>query len=107
LTVKNYLSWCSVAVNGMTAASAAEQQVCVAAGSIPLSATALTGFELGTKPWHDTAGDTGSGDPGTVTGSGQSAKDATTVTVTTAPKCVWVCCETSGTTDCPTTDQCP
>jgi hypothetical protein len=79
------------------------QTVCVADGTVDLKASPLQGFELGTKPWHDTAGDTGSGDPGTVT----NGSDSTTVVVSGNSKCVWVCCETAGTTDCPTSDQCP
>jgi hypothetical protein len=106
--VKNYLSWCNVTVNGGTASISSEQTVCVAAnGTVPVSAVARQGFTLPADPWHDTTGDTGSGDPGTLTGSGQTASDATTVTVTTGTKCAWVCCETTGSTDCPTTDQCP
>jgi len=107
LTVKNYLAWCSVTVNNGTASSAASQVVNVAPGTIPLSAVALTGFQLGATPWHDTAGDSGAGDAGTRTGTGQSQSAATTVVVGTSAKCVWVCCETVGTTDCPTTNQCP
>jgi len=108
LTVKNYLAWCSVTVAGGTPSSAAVQTAQVDPGTIPLSAVALSGFELGSDPWHDTAGDTGSGDPGTVTGSGQSASSATTVVVGSAAKCVWVCCPFSpGGNGCPTSDQCP
>jgi hypothetical protein len=107
LTVKNYLAWCSVTVNGGAASSASVQTVQVAPGTIALSAVADPGFELGATPWHDTAGDTGSGDPGTRTGSGQTQSSATTVSVGNAAKCVWVCCETVGVNDCPTTDQCP
>ncbi|MGH7270001.1 MAG: hypothetical protein ACREJ3_06180 [Polyangiaceae bacterium] len=107
LTVKNYIGWCDVSVNGGAVSPSPTQSVCVAPGSIALSASALQGFDLPAKPWHDTSGDTGSGDPGTVTGTGQTAQNATTVTVGTAAKCVWVCCPTHGTTDCPTSDQCP
>lgn len=77
------------------------------AGTVTLAATALTNFELGPAPWHDTAGDHGSGDPGTVTGTGQSAKSTTTVTASGASKCVWVCCPFTNGTGCPTTNQCP
>lgn len=107
LTVKNYLSWCSVSVASGAAKSDATQTVCVPPGKVKLSATARSGFDLGSTPWHDTDGDTGNGDPGTVTGSGQSATSSTTETVGSSPDCVWVCCPTSGTTDCPATDQCP
>jgi hypothetical protein len=107
LTVKNFVSWCSVSVAGAAASSAATQTMCVAAGAVDLSATANATFVLGPTPWHDTAGDTGSGDPGTVTGSGQASQSATTVTVSGASACVWVCCPgATGTPACPTTNQC-
>ena len=108
LRVKNYLAWCSVTVAGHPASSAAVQDVPVTAGTINVSAVALSGFQLGTKPWHDTAGDTtGMGEQGTVTGTGQSASSATTVVVGASGKCVWVCCEFTGGGGCPTADQCP
>jgi len=107
LTVKNYLSWCSVSVASGTAKADAVQTVCVPAGPVDLSATALSGFELGSTPWHNTDGDSGNGDKGTVTGSGQAAKSSTTETTSGSTDCVWVCCPTVGQSDCPTTDQCP
>jgi hypothetical protein len=107
LTVKNYLSWCSVSVAGQPASAAGVQTVCVAPGTVALSATALAGFELGPAPWHRTDGDAGSGDLGTVTGTGQAASSATSVTVAATPACVWVCCPFTGGTGCPATDQCP
>jgi hypothetical protein len=107
LTVKNYLSWCDVSVNGAAASAAPSQTTCVAAGSVPVTAQALPGFELGSRPWHHTTGDGGSGEQGTVTGSGQTATSATTVTVSGASACAWVCCETAGASDCPSMDQCP
>jgi hypothetical protein len=62
-------------------------------------------------PWHDTSGDTGSGDPGTVVGSGMAAFDSAKVVVGSSGKCVWICCppapEGGTPDDCPTTDQCP
>jgi hypothetical protein len=107
LTVKNYLSWCSVSLAGQAASSASAQTVCVAAGPVSVSATALAGFELGPAPWHDTAGDHGAGDPGTVTGTGQSASSATTVTAAGSATCAWVCCPFTGGTGCPAANQCP
>ena len=108
LRVKNYLAWCSVTVAGHPASSAAVQDVTITPGTINVSAVALAGFQLGTKPWHDTAGDTtGTGEQGTVTGTGQAASSATTVVVGASGKCVWVCCEFTGGGGCPTTDQCP
>jgi hypothetical protein len=102
LTVKNYLSWCSVSVGGRTASSGAAQTVCVAPGAVSLSATPLTGFKLGTAPWHGTNGDTGSGELGTVVAQASTA----TVTVSAA-KCVWVCCEFAAGGGCAVPDQCP
>lgn len=109
LTVKNYLSWCNVSVAGGAAKSDATQTVCVAKGAVKLSATALPNFVLGSTPWHDTDGDKGSGDPGTVSGSGASATNSTTETTSGSSDCVWVCCPTQGANppDCPATDQCP
>jgi hypothetical protein len=99
--VLNYLSWCSVSVGGVVASTADTQTVCVAAGDVTLDATATTGFKLGL--WHHTNGDTGSGDPGTVTSGDSKA----TVTVPTTKNCVWVCCPFTNGTGCPATDQCP
>jgi hypothetical protein len=107
LTVKNYLAWCSVSVAGATSSSAAVQTACVPRGTVSLSAQALSGFILGPAPWHDTLGDHGSGDPGTVTGSGASAQSATSVVVSASSACVWVCCPFPDGSGCPATDQCP
>jgi hypothetical protein len=108
LTMKNYLAWCNVIVDGHAASTAAVQAVPVTAGTINVSATAASAtFILGAKPWHDTAGDTGAGDPGTVTGTGTAASSATTVVVGASGKCIWICCPFANGTGCPTTDQCP
>jgi hypothetical protein len=109
LTVLNFEAWCSVAVAGGSASLAAEQTVCVAAGTVDLSASAASSaFELGAAPWRGTSGDNGSGDPGTVTGTGTSAENSTTVVVTTGSVCVAVCCPFSSPagTGCPTTNPC-
>jgi len=106
LTVQNYLSWCAVSVAGDAATTNATQTVCVADGAVPLTATAESGFELGPAPWHLTDGDHGSGDPGSVTGSGQSAVSATTITVSGSTACAWVCCPFTNGTGCPTSNQC-
>jgi len=101
LKVKNYLSWCTVTVNGGTPSAGAQQLVNVDPGTIDLSATANTGFKLGL--WHHTDGDSGSGDPGTVV----TGTSSTTVTVGATATCVWVCCPFTDGTGCPTADQCP
>ena len=84
-------------INSGTASAAATQQICVPTSTVVhLAATANpadgTTFEIGPKPWHKTAGDTGTGDPGTVTGTGASASSATTVTATGSTQCVYACC---------------
>ena len=105
LTVKNYLAWCSVSVNGGSASIAASQQVFVTPGAIPLSATARTGFILDAHMWHHTDGDTGSGEAGSANGS---ASDATVTVVSTSGNCVWVCCPFTNGTGCSNVaDQCP
>jgi hypothetical protein len=102
LTVKNVDVWCTVTVAGGTPSAAAEQTVCVAPGTVNLAATANTGFVLG--DWHHTTGDTGSGDPGTVT----NGVSAATVRVGSSNACVWICCPgVGGVPACPTTDACP
>jgi collagen type VII alpha len=108
LKVKNFLSWCSVTVGTTAASSAAEQTICVASGAtVDVSAVANATFELGATPWHDTDGDTGNGEQGTITGTGQSASSAAKVTVMGTADGAWVCCQDAGMMDCPTTDQCP
>src|SRR5258705_9869430 len=106
LTVKNFQAWCSVSVNGGAASAAGMQVVDVVPGPIALTAVAEPGFQLGTTPWHDTDGDTGLGEQGTITGTGQTAQSAATITVAAAA-CAWVCCEFTGGGGCPATDQCP
>jgi len=91
LTVNNYKAWCSVTVGSNGASVADAQTVCVPSGTVNLTATALTGFELGKAPWHDVT--TSSGGSATLKVSGSSA-------------CAWVCCPFTGGAGCPTTDQC-
>jgi hypothetical protein len=107
LTVLNYEVWCSVTVNGGAPFVADAATLCVPPGTEQLAAMALPDFELGPAPWHDTVGDQGDGDPGTVTGSDASAVSSTTVVVGDAATCVWVCCPFDDGVGCPTTDQCP
>ena len=105
LTVKNFDVWCSVSVNGGAASTDAVQTVPITTPTdVALVATpASSTFILG--DWHHTDGDTGSGDPGTVSGTMSTAK----VNVGTSNVCVWVCCPFANPpgTGCPTTDQCP
>lgn len=106
LTVKNYLNWCEVSVDGGTASAASMQTVNVMPGTITLTAAAATGFILGGDMWHHTNGDGGSGEAGSVSGGVSTAM----VTVATSAKCVWVCCpfpDGSGCEPAVIGEQCP
>jgi hypothetical protein len=116
LTVKNYLNWCTVSVNGMTTSAAPQQVVNVAPGTYSLVAMrASSSFVVDGNMWHHTLGDGGTGETGVVTKP--DAQDEATwfstamVTVGTSAKCVWVCCpfSTQGHPGCENTiaDQCP
>ncbi len=97
LLVKNYLSWCSVSVNGAAANTNATQSVTVSPGMVvPLTATGAPGFMIAPNMWHGVDDDSGTGATGTVTGT----TSAETVTVPAAGKCVFVCCPS-------TTEPCP
>src|SRR5205823_167113 len=95
LTVKNYLSWCSVTVGTGTASTGGTQSMPITtSGAITLKASpASSSFEVGGMMWHHTDGDGGNtGETGTVTGTGTTAVSTATVTVTAGTaKCVWVC----------------
>jgi hypothetical protein len=116
LTVKNYLTWCTLSVNGTaivpnnSPGSTSSTTVCVPPGTTDLVASPIsTTFELGPDPWHDTSGDHGSGDPGTQADvdGGVHATSSTTVVTTTGSACVWACCPFTDGTGCTTTNQCP
>jgi hypothetical protein len=106
LTVKNYLSWCSVAVGTGATSTDPMQVVSETAGTVNLVATAAgSAFEIGGNMWHFVDGDaSGSGVTGTVSGTMSTAQ----VTISTASKCVWVCCPFANGTGCTgIADQCP
>jgi hypothetical protein len=109
LTVINAMTWCTITVQGPGGGtfSGGQQIFNVPAGTVGLSLVPLNAtFEIGPAPWHDTAGDMGSGDPGTV--SGNPPHDSTTVYVDAGATCVWACCPFSpGGGGCTTTQQCP
>lgn len=108
LKLKNYLAWCTVAIDGHATSAASEQDVPVTAGTITMVASpASAAFELGTAPWHHTSGDTGNGEAGSVVGSGVTAKSTATVVVGASGKCVWICCPFTDGSGCPAVDQCP
>lgn len=102
----NYLEWCSVSVAGATASTAGSQTVCVPAGSVNLTATPVSGFEVWSGMWESGT----ASKAGTVTGSGvgTGATSATTATVSGATGCVTVCCASDSTgADCAGSNACP
>jgi hypothetical protein len=108
LTINDISGSCEVGVNGSPPAAFSGKQVfCVPPGTATLTAgpSDPSTYELGAAPWHDTAGDTGSGDPGQLGGG----FDTTTVHVV-SPTCVWVCCQAIGvpaSCPAPSANQCP
>ncbi len=109
LTVKNYLAWCSVSANGGATTTAGTQTVNVQPGTIPLVAKAANStFIVAGNMWHHTTGDSGNGEPGTVTGSGANTQSAAnTLVVASTAKCVWVCCPFTDGSGCNVPEQCP
>jgi hypothetical protein len=109
LTVKNYLTWCSVTIgNGAPSAAGMQQVPITASGTIMLQASpSSSSFEDAGNMWHHTTGDTGTGETGTVVGTGMAAVSTAMVTVTMgASKCVWVCCPFSATSGQPEGSGC-
>jgi hypothetical protein len=92
LQITNVNDSCMLTINGDVSVDG-DLTLCQKPGTITLSATASTGFTLGSAPWHDTT-----------TANGSSA----TVVLTSGAKCIWVCCPGDGKSEsCPTVDQCP
>lgn len=106
LTVKNVGGHCSVTINELEPLTTVEDTVAdfTPGQTIPLTASATTGFTLGL--WHRTTHDMGSGNPGTLSGSGLDVMSSANVTLGNDPGCVWICCG-SGSGDCAVADQCP
>ncbi|MCC6526768.1 MAG: hypothetical protein IT373_29235, partial [Polyangiaceae bacterium] len=103
-TLKNYLAWCSVSVEGGAPSAASQQVVCLAEGTkVDLVATPVGGFILGPDMWHHTDFDLGSGEPGVVA----NGTSSTTDNATGATTCAWVCCPFANGTGCNVPDQCP
>lgn len=112
LTVKNYLNWCSVEINGGTASTDATVRASVAPGSMAtIVATPANGsFEIGPNPWFGVNQNSGAAAPGTDVGSGTSETSTAVVTTDQAgtPQCVSVCCQEpgNGPIACPATNPC-
>jgi hypothetical protein len=99
---------CAVSVAGGAFSASAVQIVCVSPGAVTLLAErASSRDELGL--WHDTSGDHGFGDPGMFLSPGGTLQRMTTVSVSDASACVWICCalQVSPGKGCPISNQCP
>ena len=112
LTVKNFLNWCSVEINGGTASTDATVTASVTPASmVTIVATPANGsFEIGPDPWFGVDQNNGAAAPGTDVGSGTSETSTAVVTVNQAgaPQCVSVCCQEpgNGPIPCPATNPC-
>ncbi len=113
LTVNNYLGWCVVKVGSAAYSPASSTISYEPPGTTQLSAMPNgSGFMLGSDMWHHTDGalGSGSGEPGTQTGSGSAATSVAQTTLALgSAKCVWVCCPIAGSgSSCEgLADQCP
>jgi hypothetical protein len=110
LTVMNFLSWCSVTINGGAASTGASVTASVASGSmVTLVATpASSSFMIGDNPWFGVTQNGGGAAPGMDNGTGTTETSTATVVVT-GNQCVAVCCQepNNGPTPCPATNPCP
>ena len=112
LTVKNFLNWCSVEINGDAASTDATVTVSVTPGSlVTIVATPANGsFEIGPVPWFGVDQNSGAAAPGSDVGSGASETSTAVVTTNQAgtPQCVSVCCQEPGNSPipCPATNPC-
>ena len=113
LTVKNFLNWCSVEINGGTASTSATVTASVSRGNAAtiVATPANSSFEIGPNPWFGVDQNNGAAAPGTDVGSGPSETSTAVVTINQAgaPQCVSVCCQEpgNGPIPCPATNPCP
>ena len=113
VTVMNFLSWCSVSINGGPASTGATVTASVAPGSTAtiVAVPAGSGFEIGADPWFGVDQNDGGAASGTDVGNGTSETSKATVAIpaTGSGRCVAVCCQEPGNAPvpCPTTSPCP
>ena len=109
----NFLSWCSVTVNGGTASTGATIMASVAPGSTAtiVAKPASASFQIGPTPWFGVDQNDGGAAAGTDVGSGVTETSTATVTITStgSTQCVSVCCQepNNAPTPCPATNPCP
>jgi hypothetical protein len=112
LTVKNFLGWCSVAVNGGAASTGDAIAVSVAPGTVAtiVASPASDAFQIGAEPWFGVDQAAGGAASGTDIGTGPTETSTAAVTLSArgAPRCVSVCCQEPGDAPdpCPITDPC-
>jgi len=113
LSVKNYLNWCSVEINGGAASTDATVTAAVAPGSMAtlVATPASSSFEIGPNPWFGVDQNSGSAAPGTDvrSGTGETSTAVVTMNQDGTPQCVSVCCQEPGNAPipCPATNPCP
>jgi hypothetical protein len=115
LTVMNFMSWCSVSINGGTASTATSVLASVAPGSTAtiVAQPASNAWVIGADPWFGVTQNDGDAAPGTDNDASTTETTTATVVVTanantaTGTACVSVCCGDAPTgTGCPTTNPC-
>ncbi len=110
LTVMNFLSWCSVSINGGAASTAASMDMPFDVGSTVtvVARPASAAFMIGPDPWFGVTQDDGGPAPGADMGTGTSETSTATVVVD-GNHCVSVCCQEPGNSPipCPAADPCP
>lgn len=110
LTVLNFLSWCSVTINGGAASTGATVTMAVPTGSTAtiVATPASASFEIGADPWFGVSENDGGAAAGTDMGSGATETSTATVVVS-KNQCVSVCCQlpNNAPMPCPTTNPCP
>jgi hypothetical protein len=112
LSVMNFLSWCSVSINGRAASTGATVTASVTPGSVAtIIATPASGaFQIGADPWFGVDQNAGAAASGTDNGNGTGETSQATVTIAAAgaAQCVAVCCQEPGNSPepCPTTNPC-
>jgi hypothetical protein len=112
LTVMNFLSWCSVAINGGTPSTDATVTAPVTPGSVAaiVASPSSSSFQIGADPWFGVDENEGGAASGTDVGNGtgETSKATVTITGTGTTQCVAVCCQEPGNSPvpCPTTNPC-
>ena len=84
LQVLNFLSWCSVTINGGAASTAASVTASVATGSTAtiVVTPASSAFTIGPEPWFGVTQNGGAAAPGMDQGTGATETSTATVVVT-------------------------